>query len=157
MWIVAGALATAMVALACTTSADTNSTSRGGPPSAATPDPSAPASFVVTSPAAEPYEDANLGPMRFYLVGDPFIKNDYARRTVPMSDFFYGGVSRDGKPAILEPKFESSAQADNWLDPGEPVMLLDLNGDVRAYPVQILLFHELVNDEVGGQPVLVGY
>ena len=94
--------------------------------------------------------------MRFFLVNNPWTKNDMLRHTVPIDDFFLGG-GKDSIPAILEPSFESVAQADEWLDPLEPVILLELGSDVRAYPVQILVLRELVNDVVDGQPVLVSY
>ena len=115
-----------------------------------------PTPFVVTTPLAVPHDNDGLGPVRFFLSGNPWKKNDKLRRTVPMDDFFLGSV-RDGIPAILEPDFETAAQANEWLDPLEPVILLELDSDVRAYPVQILILHEIVNDVVDGQPVLVSY
>ena len=105
---------------------------------------------------ALPQDNDRLGPVRFFVPGDLWKKNDKLRRTVPMDDFFLGSV-RDGIPAILEPDFESAAQAKEWLDPLEPVILLELDSDVRAYPVQILILHEIVNVVVDGQPVLVSY
>ncbi len=45
----------------------------------------------------------------------------------------------------------------DFLEENEPVLALDIDGDVRAYPVQILTWHEIVNDTVGGVPVSVTY
>lgn len=115
-----------------------------------------PTPFVVTTPLALPQDNDRLGPVRFFVPGNPWKKNDRLRRTVPMDDFFLGS-NKDGIPAILEPNFETNAQANEWLDPLEPVILLELGSDVRAYPVQILILHEIVNDVVDGQPVLVSY
>ncbi|MGQ0670011.1 MAG: DUF3179 domain-containing protein [Actinomycetota bacterium] len=62
----------------------------------------------------------------------------------------------DGIPAIDDPAFLSPAEAD-FLDPREPVLAIELNGDARAYPAQIMTWHEIVNDTVGGVPVVVTY
>jgi len=43
------------------------------------------------------------------------------------------------------------------LDPTEPVVALEIDGDARAYPVRALVWHEIVNDVVGGVPVAVTY
>ncbi len=83
-------------------------------------------------------------------------RTDFARATVPASEFDNGGPGKDGIPAIEHPQFVPVAQA-TFLDPREPVIAFGLNGDVRAYPVEILVWHELVDDVVGGEPVLVSY
>ena len=62
-------------------------------------------------------------------------------------------LPRDAIRPIYEPTFVSVAEAD--LDAGELVMGLMINGDVRAYPVTPLRRREMVNDVVGGTPVLV--
>ena len=51
--------------------------------------------------------------------------------------------------------FEPAASA--GLAPAEPVIALEIGGDARAYPLRILLWHEIVNDVVGGVPVVVTY
>ena len=53
--------------------------------------------------------------------------------------------------------FTSIAEADSWLEAQEPVILFENAGDARAYPLQILTWHEIVNDEVGGLPVSVTF
>ena len=68
-----------------------------------------------------------------------------------------GGPPKDGIPSIDNPAFESVADADVWLHDVEPVQVVDLNGDARAYPVQIMVWHELVNDTVGGEPVVITF
>jgi Protein of unknown function (DUF3179) len=62
---------------------------------------------------------------------------------------------KDGIPSIDNPKFISVAEADQWLADPEPVQIVDINSDARAYPLQILMWHEIVNDIVGDQPVAV--
>ena len=68
-----------------------------------------------------------------------------------------GGPPPDGIPSIDEPVFVTVDEADVWLDDREPVVYLALGGEVHAYPVQIIIWHEIVNDEVGGTPVAVTY
>ncbi|MBA3568257.1 MAG: DUF3179 domain-containing protein, partial [Pyrinomonadaceae bacterium] len=41
-------------------------------------------------------------------------------------------------------------EAGKWLGGNEPVIALEVEGEVRAYPLQILIWHEIVNDEIGG-------
>lgn len=84
-------------------------------------------------------------------------KTDFGRHTVPLSEIKPGGPPKDGIPPIDRPHFVTVAEADSFLAPGEPVMTVALNGEARAYPLQILLWHEIVNDTVGGTPVVVTY
>ena len=82
---------------------------------------------------------------------------DFTRTTISFDEIMTGGPPKDGIPAIDDPQFESVADADQWLDDLEAVQVVDLNGDARAYPVQVMVWHELVNDTVGGEPVVVTY
>ena len=68
-----------------------------------------------------------------------------------------GGPPPDGIPPIDSPQFVSVREADEWLDDHEAVVYLTLAGETHAYPVQILIWHEVVNDVVGGVPVSVTY
>ena len=76
---------------------------------------------------------------------------------MPISDIFSGGPGKDGIPAIGNPQFESVEAAGQWLVDNEPVQVVDINGEVKAYPLGILIWHEIVNDTVGGVPVVVTY
>ena len=71
-------------------------------------------------------------------------------------DVLSGGPPPDGIPSIDVPEFERATDI-GILQPQEAVVTLTLNGDARAYPVQVLLWHEIVNDTVGGEPVTVTY
>ena len=84
-------------------------------------------------------------------------KTDFSLHTVPFDEIFSGGVGRDGIPPIDEPKFTSQDDADRWLDELEPVISFQVNGEAKAYPLQILTWHEVVNDFVGGEPVVVTF
>jgi hypothetical protein len=84
-------------------------------------------------------------------------KTDFSKHSVPLSEIIPGGPPRDGIPPIDWPVFETVAQADAWLKPQEPLIHFAVGNDVRAYPLQILIWHEIVNDEVGGIPVMVTF
>ena len=84
-------------------------------------------------------------------------KTNFTLRSVDYGDIFSGGPGKDGIPAIDAPKFDTVAEADQWLDEREPVQVVNLNGDARAYPMQIMMWHEVVNDTVGWEPVVITY
>jgi thiol-disulfide isomerase/thioredoxin len=76
---------------------------------------------------------------------------------VPYREILSGGPPKDGIPAIDEPQVVSVDEADAWLQPQEPVILVQVGDEARAYPIQILMWHEIVNDTVGGKPVTVTF
>jgi len=84
-------------------------------------------------------------------------KTDFSRHGVPLSEFTSGGPGRDGIPPIDEPKLVSQETADEWLADREPVLVVELDGAARAYPVQILTWHEIVNDDLAGRPIAVTF
>ncbi|MEX2156876.1 MAG: DUF3179 domain-containing protein [Gemmatimonadales bacterium] len=84
-------------------------------------------------------------------------RTDFSRHTVPLAEIVSGGPPKDGIPAIDRPRFETVAEAAAWLDDREPVVVVEIAADARAYPLQILIWHEIVNDDVGGTPVAVTY
>ena len=64
-------------------------------------------------------------------------------------------LGRDGIPAILEPVIITPAEALNDMKPSERVMGVSINGEHRAYSLNLLSRHEIVNDTVGGKPIAV--
>jgi hypothetical protein len=64
---------------------------------------------------------------------------------------------KDCIPSIDNPKFESAGSADEWLDDTDIVFALEYEGEVRSYPQRILNWHEIVNDEVAGDPLAVTF
>ncbi|MCI0430530.1 MAG: DUF3179 domain-containing protein [Rhodospirillales bacterium] len=84
-------------------------------------------------------------------------KTDFSVHSVDLAEIRSGGPPRDGIPAIDAPRFAGVATAGKELDPDEPVISLNLNGTPRAYPLRVLIWHEIVNDTVGGLPVAVTY
>ena len=67
-----------------------------------------------------------------------------------------GGPPPDGIPPVDRPVFQTANTVD-WIRCNEPVLSLQVDGETRAYPVQIMTWHELVNDTFGDQAVTVSY
>ncbi|NRB39011.1 MAG: DUF3179 domain-containing protein [Pseudomonadales bacterium] len=97
----------------------------------------------------------------------PFIGNQlYAQKylngfnisnsTIPAEQIMHGGPPRDGIPALNNPVFISAAKMLN-LKPQDKVLGLSYNGEVKAYPIRILDYHEIVNDHFGDKAVLISY
>ncbi len=82
---------------------------------------------------------------------------DFSKSLVDLNEIISGGPPKDGIPAIDEPKFVSPKEAIEWLDAREPVIAVVIKDDARAYPLQILIWHEIANDVVGDVPVLVTF
>jgi hypothetical protein len=83
-------------------------------------------------------------------------RTDFERTTVPLAEIRDGGPPKDGIPAIDRPLFLPVATPPG-LDDREPVIGFGVGEDLRAYPLRYLLWHEIVNDEVGGVPVAITY
>ena len=81
---------------------------------------------------------------------------DGVAHTIRLEEIVWGGVRKDGIPALVNPAFIAPDAAD-YLMPDELVFGVEINGDVRAYPLRILDWHEMFNDVVGGVPVALAY
>jgi len=84
-------------------------------------------------------------------------RTDFSRRTVALQEILSGGPPKDGIPAIDRPRFESVETAATWLGAREPVIALEIDGRAKAYPLSVLIWHEIVNDHVGDMPVAVTF
>jgi len=73
---------------------------------------------------------------------------------MPIPALSTGGVPKDAIPAIANPKLFPAEKADS-LTREERVMGVVINGEARAYPLRIFTGHEIVNDEIQGQPIAV--
>lgn len=92
-----------------------------------------------------------------FPVQDAPWRTDFSRHTVPLDEIVSGGPPRDGIPPIDEPNFVELAEADAWLGDREPVIAVSRGEAAKAYPLQILIWHEIVNDTVGGEPLTVTF
>lgn len=86
-------------------------------------------------------------------------ETDFSRSAINLTEIMSGGVGKDVIPSIDDPQFVpvSDYRAYAGIDPMEPVIGIELNGEFRAYPLRVLIWHEIVNDVVGGVPVAVTY
>lgn len=84
-------------------------------------------------------------------------ETNFSKRSVPYNEIFSGGVPRDGIPPIDDPRFVTVEEADKWLEEKEPVIVLEIDGEAKAYPLQILTWHEIANDTLAGVPVSVTF
>ena len=82
---------------------------------------------------------------------------DFSKSSIPVEDIRGGGPPKDGIPALFSPQYMTVSEADKLLNPEERVLGLTLNGVSRAYPIRIMSWHELVNDEIAGIPYLVSW
>ncbi|MFQ6019666.1 MAG: DUF3179 domain-containing (seleno)protein, partial [Dehalococcoidia bacterium] len=85
---------------------------------------------------------------------------NWAKRSIDLEELRAGiprDDPRDAIPPIDAPQFETVAEAGDWLAEREPVLLFQTRGEARAYPLQILTWHEVVNDEVNGVPVAITF
>ncbi|UEX77794.1 DUF3179 domain-containing protein [Sediminicurvatus halobius] len=100
-----------------------------------------------------------LAPVAAALAGPPLAEPPF----LPQAPAEYrearlsGGPPKDGIPSIDEPRFESAAAAGDRLADGDRIIGIHIDGEARAYPQAILVWHEIVNDTVGDTPVSVTY
>jgi hypothetical protein len=78
------------------------------------------------------------------------------KHLIPLDKIKGGGPPKDGIPSIDNPKFVE-VQGSAFVSDSDVVIGLEINGDARAYPLFILVWHEIVNDRVGDVPVAVTY
>ena len=137
--------AIALVAAACGASVDDSATEDTATETTAPP------STTVTSEARSPA--LPVGPSALDEPGSA----EFPESLVPLDEIISGGPPPDGIPPIEDPTFLAVADNLEILDPAEPVVALEIDGDARAYPIRAMIWHEIVNDTVGGVPVSVTY
>lgn len=89
-------------------------------------------------------------------------RTDFTKYSIPLSEIRSGGPAKGGIPSIDQPRFETlkSGRASGWLTqigPTEPVISVAIGAEIRAYPLRIMLWHEIVNDVIKGTAVAVTY
>ena len=93
---------------------------------------------------------------KFAISAGPTNGFDLSNSTLPVEQILHGGPPRDGIPALSNPKLIAAAQA-TYLQPQDRIVGIDLHGEARAYPIAILNWHEIVNDEIDGQRFAITY
>lgn len=78
------------------------------------------------------------------------------KHEIRLEEITWGGVVKDGIPALTNPKHLEAEEA-AYITDEELVFGVEINGDARAYPLRVLDWHEMFNDVVGGVPVSLAY
>ena len=84
------------------------------------------------------------------------METDGQKHIISLDKIKSGGPPKDGIPSIDFPKFAEVSDS-QFVSDSDVVIGLEINGDTRAYPLFILVWHEIVNDNVGGVPVAITY
>ncbi len=91
-------------------------------------------------------------------------ETDFSRMTIDPAELLVTGAPRNTIPALTigglidgSPAYDSIEEASVWMGDIEPVLAVEAGGEARAYPLRVLLSHQIVNDELGGEPVLATY
>lgn len=87
---------------------------------------------------------------------DEWPNTDFSKQDVDYAEIISGGPPKDGIPAIDRPKFKPIANITNISDT-EPAIVFSHNGQTKAYPLSIMMFHEIVNDTIGDMAIAVTY
>ncbi|MBI3842744.1 MAG: DUF3179 domain-containing protein [Thaumarchaeota archaeon] len=87
---------------------------------------------------------------------DTILITNGIKHIVPLEKIVGGGPPKDGIPSIDHPKFVQASKA-QFLKDDDLVIGLNINGEKKAYPLFILVWHEIVNDKIGDTPVTVTY
>ncbi|MCF4097869.1 DUF3179 domain-containing protein [Maritalea mediterranea] len=111
-------------------------------------------SFVVSAniTVADDLLPAQEPPQRWELEG---WETNFSKATVPFDEVI-NVIARDNIPSIDDPEFKPVSEEAS-IPGNEPVIGLELNGEARAYPLRIMMWHEIVNDSMGGTPIAVTY
>ena len=99
-----------------------------------------------------------------------FLGIDFSTHNIPLEEVIRGNPQPNGIPSIghegdwldwtsptSPPEFISQEEASLWIGEQEPVISIMLNGEAKAYPLQILTYHEIVNDSIGGIPIAITF
>ena len=125
----------------------------GGPDAGSiTPGPIGSSPTAGSSAAASPTVD--LSGLRFDTGG---WRTDFSKHAVELQELLGGGPPKDGIPAVDRPHFESIGDARGWLTDRAPVISVTVGDQARAYPIAILVWHEIVNDKLAGRPITVTF
>ena len=134
------------------------------------------AACTSTAPSAEPTADADVPEPAPVVEASPAppaeslpadepppagaasqFSTNFSKHSIPYSDVLSGGPPKDGIPAIDEPSYVSIEDANKWIDDREPIIAVEVDSEARAYPLQILTWHEIVNDELNGKPLVISF
>ncbi|MCH7529612.1 DUF3179 domain-containing protein [Patescibacteria group bacterium] len=82
---------------------------------------------------------------------------DGVKHSIPLDEILSGGPPKDGIPSIDSPKFIGIKEAEGFLKDSSVGLGIVYKGTKRFYPYQILVWHEIVNDTIADDPIVVTY
>ena len=100
-------------------------------------------------------ENLNTAANEIWANAKNWPRTNFSNFSVSPDEFVITGLDKDGIPSIDDPKFVSVTQGK--YDEHEPVIALTVDGVSRAYPLSVLMWHEIVNDVIAEKPVIVTY
>jgi len=83
-------------------------------------------------------------------------KTDFSKRSFEFDEIVYQALPKDAIPAIDKPVFKKPSDI-GWINPDEPVIVIKQGEQAKAYPLQIMIHHEIVNDYIDKSPVVVTF
>ena len=108
--------------------------------------------ILVLSPQSNGQAQENCNPGTF--IGS--WNTDFCQHSVGLGEII-PVVRKDGIPAVDAPKMDTVEEASSWLNKNSPVIAVEIDGEARAYPQAILMWHEIANDEIAGIPIAVTF
>jgi hypothetical protein len=84
-------------------------------------------------------------------------RTDFARHSVPLDEIASGGPPKDGIPALDHPRFVGIDAARRFLGAKAQVAVVRIRKAAKAYPIEIMVWHEIVNDRIAGRPIALTY
>jgi hypothetical protein len=85
------------------------------------------------------------------------LQNDEQYFSTLEENSFSGGPGKDGIPSVDTPEYTSIAEGDEWLQPDDIVFGINYKGLVAAYPQRILVWHEIVNETIEDEYIIISY
>lgn len=82
---------------------------------------------------------------------------NWNKHTIDYEELQSGGPSRDGIPPIDKPIFETVNEAKSWIGDNEPLIFVTINKETKAYPLQVLMWHEIVNDTLSNKDISITF
>ena len=119
-------------------------------------DVASPENTETTKPISSESEEAlNTSAREIWPNADNWPRTNFSNFSVSPDEFVITGLDKDGIPSIDDPKFVPVSQ--EKYDDREPVIALTVDGVSRAYPLSVLMWHEIVNDVIADKPVIITY
>ena len=147
--------------------AETPATTVGeAPTEESTPIPTPPDFLFTPIPATPKFPQRKVGPINEEQLQREMLaaafsifgwSTNFRLRSAYYSEIMGAGPGKDYILPTDRPVFETAGEAEKCLTIREPAKVANVPGDSRAYPLQIMIWHEVANDTVGGEPVVVTY